>query len=509
MAVTGGTGFVGSHTVGRLLAHGHRPRLLVRDAEKARRVLHGIGVDIDDVEVVVGDMTDPRATVDLLEGADAVVHAAAALGVTGPRADIVTQNVVGAREVLGTAARLGLDPIVHVSTVAVFVPPDRPVLTPEARLASPRTDYGRSKLAAERFARDLQATGAPVTIVYPGGVLGPGQPTLDAMMEGLAGALGSVWPMPRGGVAMVHVEDLAEALARMVVPGEGARRFMLGGDFLRWPELADLCDELTGVRCRRMVVPDGVMLGLGAALDAAKRIRPFDYPLTRDAAEVMVTMVPTDDRATLDALDLTLRPVRESLEEALRCLAADGHLSSRRAGRLAAEPSVLDEPAGMVERARRWVRHHLVPRLTGTRTFTRVGPRIVPPLDRFVHRLTRGRTTFSDLTSPTLVLTTTGHRSGQPREAPLACVVEPGGTWLVVGSNFGRERHPAWTANLQHDPQAQVAHRGRTVPVTATLLEGAARDEAWVALNRLLPVYDRYEDRSGRDLRVFRLTPVR
>ena len=508
VAVTGGTGFVGSHTVGRLLAHGHLPRLLVRDAAKARRVLRGVGADLGDVEVVVGDMTDPGAASELLEAADAVIHAAAAIGVTGPRADILTQNVDGARAVLGSAARLGLDPIIHVSTVAVFVPPDRPVLTPDARLAAPRTDYGRSKLAAERYARELQAAGSPVTIVYPGGVLGPGQPTLDAMMEGLAGALGSVWPMPRGGVAMIHVEDLAEALARMVVPGEGHRRFMLGGDFLRWPELADLCDELTGVRCRRMVVPDAVMLWLGAALDAAKRVRPFDYPLTRDAAEMMVTMVPTDDRATLEALDLTLRPVRDSLEEALRCLAADGHLSASRAGRLAAEPAVPGEPSGLLERARRWVRHHLVPLLTGTRTFTRVGPRIVPPLDRFVHHLTRGRTTFSDLTAPTLVLTTTGHRSGEAREAPLACVVEPGGTWIVVGSNFGRERHPAWTTNLQHDPRAQVAHRGRTVPVTATLLEGEARDEAWAALNRLLPVYDRYEDRSGRDLRVFRLTPV-
>jgi hypothetical protein len=158
------------------------------------------------------------------------------------------------------------------------------------------------------------------------------------MMEGLAGALGSVWPMPRGGVAMIHVDDLAEALARMVVPGQGPRRFMLGGDFLTWTQLADLCDELTGVRCRRMVVPGWVLIGLGAALDAAKRICSFEYPLTRDAAEVMVSMVPTDDSGTITALGLERRPPRESLEEALRCLAADGHLAPERAGRLAVDP---------------------------------------------------------------------------------------------------------------------------------------------------------------------------
>lgn len=509
VAITGGTGFVGSHTVARLLAHGHRPRLLVRDSGKAARVLPPLGVDLADVDLVVGDMGDRAAVGALLDGAEAVIHAAAAIGITGPRTDLVAQNVHGMENVVGAAVALGFDPVIHVSTVAVFVPPDRPVITPEARLASPRTDYGRSKLEAERYARRLQDAGAPVTIVYPGGVLGPGQPTLDTMMEGLAGALGSAWPMPRGGVAMVHVDDLAEVLARLVVPGRGARRLMLGGDFLRWPELADLCDELTGVRCRRMVIPGWAMIALGRGLDAAKRIRPFDYPLTRDAAEIMVTMVPTDDRAILAEVGLELRPLRDTLTEALRCLAADGHLAPGKAGRLAPAGAVAPERLTLVARARRWIRHHLVPRLTGSQAFTRIGPRIVPRLDRFVHRATGGRFTVTGVTAPTVMLTTTGHRSGEPREVPLACVVESAGSWLVVGSNFGRERHPAWTANLLHEPQATVSHRGKVVPVTATLLEGTARSDAWGALMRLLPVFDRYEDRSGRDLRVFRLTALR
>ena len=200
------------------------------------------------MELVVGDMGDHEVVARLLEGADAVIHAAAAIGVTGPRTDLVAQNVHGVEHVVGMAVERGLDPVIHVSTVAVFVPPDRPVITADGRLATPRTDYGLSKLESERYVRGLQAAGAPVTIVYPGGIVGPGQPTLDAMMEGLAGALSRAWPVPPGGVNLLHVEDLAEALARTVQPGLGARRLLLGGHFLRWPELADLCDELTGVR---------------------------------------------------------------------------------------------------------------------------------------------------------------------------------------------------------------------------------------------------------------------
>ena len=61
----------------------------------------------------------------------------------------------------------------------------------------------------------------------------------------------------------------------------------------------------------------------------------FDYPLTLDAAEFMVRMVPTDDEPTLRALGMTLRPVRDSLEDAMRWMAATGHLSAEAAGRLA------------------------------------------------------------------------------------------------------------------------------------------------------------------------------
>ncbi|RFU39874.1 nitroreductase family deazaflavin-dependent oxidoreductase [Actinomadura logoneensis] len=504
--LTGASGFVGSHTVAALLAAGHTPRALVRDPDRAARVLTALGVEPSRVEFVRGDMLDADAVTRALDGCDAAIHAAAAIGVTGPAADLVSANVTGTRNVVGGAVAHGLAPVVHVSTVAVFVPPDGPVITADSPLAAPHTAYGRSKVAAERYVREAQSGGAPVAIVYPGGVCGPHQPQLDALPEGLAGALNLAWPLPPGGVGVIDVRDLAEALCRAVTTARGGERWLLGGTFLTWPEIADLCDTLTGVPCRRARVPGAVMVGLGRALDAAKRVRSFEYPLTRDAAQLMVSLVPTDDAPALTALDLRLRPVESTLADALRWLAAAGHLRPRRAGRLGPDAPRPTEEKPMPTLVQRTL-GPLFRYVSGAPWFSKVGPRVVPPLDRALHRISGGRILLGQALVPSLLLTTTGAKTGRPRQVPLACRPEEDGTWLVVGSNFGREKHPAWTANLIKNPEAEVSFRGRTTPVTAHLLTEAERAEVWPRLIQVWPVYDRYVERVDRELRIFRLTP--
>jgi deazaflavin-dependent oxidoreductase (nitroreductase family) len=140
--------------------------------------------------------------------------------------------------------------------------------------------------------------------------------------------------------------------------------------------------------------------------------------------------------------------------------------------------------------------------------FRAVGPKVVPPVDRLLSRLTGGRVVLSGGMVPSLVLETTGARSGQCRGTPLACLPEADGSFLVVGSNFGRERHPAWTANLRAHPEARVTYKGTTTAVTAALLDAAEKAAVWPRLTEVWPNYDRYTEVSGRDLRVFRLLPT-
>ena len=128
-------------------------------------------------------------------------------------------------------------------------------------------------------------------------------------------------------------------------------------------------------------------------------------------------------------------------------------------------------------------------------------------LDRWALRLTGGRTTVSDGLGgvPTLFLTTTGARSGQPRTSQLIAV--PAGDDLaVIGSNFGRAAQPGWVANLTADPRAAATCRGRTAAVLARELTGAEADRVWAAGRLMYRGFSTYpEMAAGRTIRVFLL----
>jgi len=328
--VTGGTGFVGSHAVAALVRNGHRVRLLVRDPSKIQRVLTARGIEIDDY--AIGDMVDTQAVRNALTGCDAVLHAAATL--YGGH-EIYSANLQGTRNVLGIGCELGIDPILLTSTVGAMFPPAGERFTVDDPIRGLETSYGRSKAEGEHFARELQTRGAPLVAIYPAGVFGPDDPGPGESTKGLRDGIRFGWPITAGGISIVDVRDLAEIIAAALEPGCGPRRFMAGGHFVGWSELADLCDALTGRRALRVPMPAPLLRGFARLLDAAKEIVPFDYPITREAAEMMTRFVPCDSRATVEQLGVHFRPTVETLEDTIRCLYEAGEISEKIAGRIA------------------------------------------------------------------------------------------------------------------------------------------------------------------------------
>ncbi len=141
-----------------------------------------------------------------------------------------------------------------------------------------------------------------------------------------------------------------------------------------------------------------------------------------------------------------------------------------------------------------------------TKLFRTLGPKIMPPLERATRALNGGRTPLSGALVPSLVLHSTGAKTGEPRRSELMYCPD-GEEFLITGSNFARETHPAWTSNLMKNPQAAIEVRGRWIEVTAVIVPDELREQTWATLEANWPGYRGYERASGRELRIFRLTP--
>ncbi|MFE1595414.1 nitroreductase/quinone reductase family protein [Nocardia sp. NPDC058705] len=131
--------------------------------------------------------------------------------------------------------------------------------------------------------------------------------------------------------------------------------------------------------------------------------------------------------------------------------------------------------------------------------------RTLTPLDRAVLERTDAKyTVLGPIGAPVVLLTTTGRKSGLPRTQPLL-YVHDGDTLYVIGSNFGQASHPAWTSNLLADPAATVAIAGERIPVTATPVPAADKEEIFARFVDITGAYTAYRDRTTRDLRIFAL----
>ncbi len=147
--------------------------------------------------------------------------------------------------------------------------------------------------------------------------------------------------------------------------------------------------------------------------------------------------------------------------------------------------------------------------LTRTRAFRRAGPWLLPFLEKLFAPFTGGRVPISGLLVPSLVLHTTGAKSGEPRDAALMYTPDGHGRAIVAGTNFAGGRHPAWTNNLLAHPDAAITVRGKYMPVQASVIPASDRDAAWARIERQWPGYRSYERSSGRTVRLFLLQPVR
>ena len=329
--VTGATGFVGLHCTRLLVSRGHEVRILARSLEKAERLYRSSR----DVEIAVGDMTDEAAVNAALADRDAVLHAAATVSFEQSAADELRDaDLAGVQHVLGGAAARGVGAIVYVSSLTTLFDPRGPDPTEDSPVARPRNPYARAKAAAEREARKLVAAGAPIATLYPNAVIGPDDPGWSGSVAALRGFMSRCLDST-GGTGFVDVRDLA-AFAVALLEAKQTGRFLVGGQFLSWDEIAAELDAVLGRPVRRMKAPAPLLRAMGSLVDLVRRFRPVDSLISREGMDHATRMRPLPNTPALAQFGVRLRPLRETFEDTARWMLATGRLKPHHAPALAA-----------------------------------------------------------------------------------------------------------------------------------------------------------------------------
>ena len=107
---------------------------------------------------------------------------------------------------------------------------------------------------------------------------------------------------------------------------------------------------------------------------------------------------------------------------------------------------------------------------------------------------------------PTLLLTTTGRKSGVQRRTALIYGRDTE-DYVVVASKGGASEHPAWYLNLQAQPEVELQVFDAVVPATARTVQGAERERLWALMREIWPAYDEYQTKTDREIPVVVLTP--
>ncbi len=322
--VTGATGFVGGHTVRRLLADGHELRCLVRDVGRARAALNSPGI-----ELVRGDLSNTAALSEGLAGCDALVHLASVNTHWEPRSAVYrTVNVDGARNVMAAASESKVRVAVNIGTALSWGDASPVPFNEETPVGKDKfSDYARSKHLGDQAAwRIHRESGLPLVSVYPGGVVGPGNVKqtsqyFHTVLEGkLPGVVFAAVPQ-----TYVAVEDVAEIIARVLVTPEAiGRKYLAGSESLTMAELNSLLVELAGAKLPRMKMPDFAMHAASwlatAFADLTKRTPMLG--MARGSILHMAAGCSFDGTRATRELGISYTPIRESIAAELAGYAA-------------------------------------------------------------------------------------------------------------------------------------------------------------------------------------------
>ncbi len=261
IAITGGTGFIGSHLVDRMLEHGHRVRTLVR-ASSNLRWLEG-----KNVELVQGDIRDAASLEPFVRDADMVYHIAGVVKARD-RQGYFDGNVKATENMLEATRRYAprVRRFLYVSSQTAAGPSpslDRPVR--ETDTPRPITTYGESKIAAEAAVR-ASGDALPWTIVRPPAMYGPRDTEIFIYFQTINRGLDSMIGFDDKRLSLLHSDDLVQGMVLAAEsPNSIGQTYFLGSEeFYSWPQVGRIAAAALHRRVIKVRLPHTIVFAVAA-----------------------------------------------------------------------------------------------------------------------------------------------------------------------------------------------------------------------------------------------------
>jgi 2-alkyl-3-oxoalkanoate reductase len=281
--ITGATGFVGRRLAETLGQHGIEVTALVLPNEEDR-----VG---DAFRYVIGDITRPETLGAALEGKDAVIHLAGAVGYGQDMALCQKVNVEGTRYLAEAAVAAGIKRFVHMSSVAVYGRVAGVVLAEDAPLRKIGDPYGDTKIDAEKLLLSLSRQGQlDLTVIRPTVIFGPGDDKfLPKLVENIRSGKAKVIGSGNNTVDLVHVDDVVAFISLALRESKtiGGTYNLTAPNDCTWGELVALVSDELGQDKPSGRIPYGTAWLVAGAMESFAKLTRRPPRLTRYAVRVI------------------------------------------------------------------------------------------------------------------------------------------------------------------------------------------------------------------------------
>ena len=316
--VTGGTGFIGKHTIELLSKANHQLILLVRKTSDSS-FLNKLNVTI-----IEGDLANKQSLLKGMDGCDSVINIAGHYTLWEADKKIYREvNIIGTRNVMECALESGIKKIVHVSTVGVYGKPKKEPFTEECTPGPViYSEYFRTKSEGDKIVWDLyEKKGLPLVVIYPVCVLGPGDTKASGRyIKDLINRKLPALIFKEGIFSFVYVRDVAQAIVNALEKENNiGEKYLIGNHRYTWDEINKMVSEITSVPLPKLYLPNAVTMLNAYLLTGLANIFKHTplWGMSIDQMKVMKVGFSVDGSKAERELGIKYTPIRFALQEAI------------------------------------------------------------------------------------------------------------------------------------------------------------------------------------------------